>query len=104
MRNSIYSLLSNASAININPNTRGIACEGQTLNLQCPEGQNLNILSANFGRTDSTMCGISSKTNCLSDKTLDLQIYCNNNNNCTVNANFADPCSGTPKYLGINFF
>jgi len=56
LRNSVYSLLSNDSPTDIG-SIRGIACEGQNLNLQCPQSQNLDIVSANFGRTDSTMCG-----------------------------------------------
>ena len=78
LRNSIYSLLSNATATAIG-STRGIACEGQTLNLQCPQEQKLTIASANFGRTDSTMCGLWSNTNCKSDQTAYFQKQCNNN-------------------------
>ena len=103
LRNSIYSLLSNATATAIG-STRGIACEGQTLNLQCPQEQKLTIASANFGRTDSTMCGLWSNTNCKSDQTAYFQKQCNNNKSCSAVASggvFGDPCFGTPKYLGI---
>ena len=107
MRNSIYSLLSNESATAIG-STRAIACEWQTLNLQCSQGQKLTIVSANFGRTDAKMCGnfdSSYNTNCKSDKAaLYLQNRCNDKNSCSAIANvdtFGDPCAWVSKYLGI---
>ncbi len=106
MRNSIYSLLSNAIATEIG-STRGIACEGQTLNLQCPIGQKLTIVSANFGRTDNKMCGnFDSNYNnkCKSDQAAYFQKICKNNNSCSAIANvgnFGDPCAWIYKYLGI---
>ncbi len=107
MRNSVYSLLGDATATAIG-STRGIACEGQNLNLQCSQSQKLNIVSANFGRTDSTMCGLNLNTNCKSDQTAYFQKLCNNNNSCNAIASsgvFGDPCGGTIKYLGkVNSF
>jgi len=105
LRNSVYSLLSNDSPTDIG-SIRGIACEGQNLNLQCLQSQNLDIVSANFGRTDSTMCGLWSNTNCKSDKSAYFQAKCNNNNSCSdiaSNGVFGEPCGGTYKYLG-NYF
>ena len=106
-RNSIYSLLSDDIPTDIG-STRGIACEGQTLNLQCPQSQNLNIVSAYYGRTDSKMCGIWPNTTCIrkSDQLVYFQSKCNNNNSCSAIASnelFGDVCGGVRKYLG-NYF
>ncbi len=104
-RNSIYSLLSDDIPTDIG-STRGIACEGQTLNLQCPQSQNLNIVSAYYGRTDSKMCGIWPNTIIKSDQLVYFQSKCNNNNSCSAiasNGLFGDICGGIRKYLG-NYF
>ncbi len=105
MRNSIFSLNTNEKPTAIG-STRGIGCEWQDLKLKCPQGQNLNIVSANWGRTDAKMCGnfdSNYNTNCKSDKAEDLKKLCNNNNSCVVNASvvkFGDPCVWVSKYLG----
>ena len=97
MRNSIYSLKNNDQPTEIG-SKRGIACEGQNLDLKCPQGQNLDIVSANFGRTDAKMCGSfdsNYNTNCKSNQSDYFKKLCNNNNSCTANANinnFGDPC------------
>ena len=99
-----YTTTTKAPLTTSSNNNRVIACEGQSLTLQCPVGQNLNIIKVNYGRTDSSTCGSWSNTNCLLDQTNYFITQCNNKNQCTVvatNSVFGDPCRNTGKYLGI---
>uniref|UniRef100_A0AAY5EHW1 SUEL-type lectin domain-containing protein n=1 Tax=Electrophorus electricus TaxID=8005 RepID=A0AAY5EHW1_ELEEL len=69
----------------------------------------LNILSANYGRTDSTTCSAGrpssqiTKTDCYGTNTLyEVTNRCDGKSSCVVpatNSVFSDPCYGTYKYL-----
>ncbi|XP_076859318.1 rhamnose-binding lectin-like [Brachyhypopomus gauderio] len=90
-----------------------VTCEGQNAVLTCGVGV-LNILSANYGRTDPTTCsagrpkGQTTKTNCYGTKTLsEVTKRCGGKSTCVVpatNSVFSDPCFGTYKYLSIKYF
>ncbi|KAK1786943.1 hypothetical protein P4O66_017305, partial [Electrophorus voltai] len=73
----------------------------------------LNILSANYGRTDSTTCSAGryseqiTKTDCYGTNTLsEVTNRCDGKSSCVVpatNSVFSDPCYGTYKYLSIKY-
>jgi len=88
------------------------------MNLQCPEGQLLNVLSANYGRTSGSVCidsNVTSWDNCI---TPDVQMadnfytQCHAQNSCSVlatTANFGgdDPCPSAttnPNYLEATYY
>ncbi|XP_076847683.1 rhamnose-binding lectin-like [Brachyhypopomus gauderio] len=89
-----------------------VTCEGSNAALKCEAGV-LDILSANFGRTDSTTCSAGrprsqiSNTNCYGNNTLaEVTNRCEGKSSCVVpatNSVFSDPCVGTYKYLSIGY-
>ncbi len=96
--------------------TTAIGCEGYKLSLICPIGQSIVINYANYGRTDTTTCGITTSQgsifkpnnfeniNCKFDALSILRKFCANQNNCTFipsNSIFKEACSGTYKYLKV---
>ncbi|XP_076859321.1 rhamnose-binding lectin-like [Brachyhypopomus gauderio] len=94
------------------PVYNSVTCEGHKAVLNCGAGV-LKILSANYGRTDSTTCSAgqpssqTTKTNCYGIKTLsEVTNRCGGKSSCVVpatNSVFSDPCGGTYKYLSINY-
>ena len=74
--------------------------------LSCASGV-IIILSAFYGRTDSTTCPghIITNTSCVSDMSVFLQNTCNYQHSCfiPVAAFNTDPCFGTYKYLNVTF-
>jgi len=88
----------------------GIACEHENILLKCDEGLKINVVGANYGRTDGTTCphasnkGSMSNTKCISNQISAFNSLCNGKNSCNVpveNSKFGDPCHGTYKYTGI---
>uniref|UniRef100_A0A4W4DZB6 SUEL-type lectin domain-containing protein n=1 Tax=Electrophorus electricus TaxID=8005 RepID=A0A4W4DZB6_ELEEL len=89
-----------------------VTCEGDNAVLTCGAGV-LNILSANYGRTDSTTCSAGryseqiTKTDCYGTNTLsEVTNRCDGKSSCVVpatNSVFSDPCYGTYKYLSIKY-
>lgn len=88
-----------------------IACEGNTLELACPEGSKINLIRANFGRFSISMCNPQGQTdwstNCMSRKSFRvIQEQCGNRSDCYLFASthqFGDPCPAVPKYLEVQF-
>ncbi|XP_028411011.1 uncharacterized protein LOC114533629 isoform X2 [Dendronephthya gigantea] len=87
------------------------ACEGDTLNLDCRINARIQMLTANFGRTNKKRCGWKNDTsniNCISTKAKNI-IYrkCDGRNFCSVKASSAnlggDPCPGVFKYIDVIF-
>ncbi|XP_035665404.1 uncharacterized protein LOC118408651 [Branchiostoma floridae] len=84
-------------------------CERETLSIHCPAGQQINIVSALFGRTSSEYCsdGPIYTTNCRSPHSLArVRTSCQGKPSCSVQASysvFGDPCVGTGKYLEVKF-
>ncbi|XP_076859319.1 rhamnose-binding lectin-like isoform X2 [Brachyhypopomus gauderio] len=89
-----------------------VTCEGNNAVLTCEAGV-LNILRANYGRTDSTTCSAgrpsnqTTNTNCYGSKTMfEVTNRCGGKSRCVVPATisvFSDPCYGTYKYLSIKY-
>ena len=80
------------------------------MNIACATGEILSVISANYGRLDSTTCPHSamSNTNCRSPTSLAIvQEKCQGASSCQVSANPStfggDPCMGTYKYLEISY-
>ncbi|CAH0555605.1 unnamed protein product [Brassicogethes aeneus] len=84
------------------------ACGSTFLSLKCQVGK-LNILSANYGRTDTITCpyGTIQTTNCHADNSTSIvSKWCNGKSECYTLAHpyiFGDPCNGTFKYLFAKF-
>ncbi|XP_054752529.2 rhamnose-binding lectin-like [Lytechinus pictus] len=86
------------------------ACEGGALSLSCYSGSVINIIKANYGRTNgqeacphkriqTTSCFASGSANAMRN-------LCNGQTSCTVpatNSIFGDPCVGTYKYLEATY-
>lgn len=87
------------------------ACEGNTLKLECEEGQLIHLVRANYGRFSLSICNDGGQTdlsvNCMSYKSfLIMQDRCSQNSNCSVvvtSKMFGDPCPGTSKYLEVQY-
>ncbi|XP_066500427.1 rhamnose-binding lectin-like [Hoplias malabaricus] len=94
-----------------------VLCHGSYSSLDCGEssilgGAILNILSAGYGRTDSTTCSAGrpaseiTNTNCYNTNTLaEVKKRCQGKTSCivtTINV-FSDPCVGTYKYLTVAY-
>uniref|UniRef100_A0A3Q2WPK5 SUEL-type lectin domain-containing protein n=1 Tax=Haplochromis burtoni TaxID=8153 RepID=A0A3Q2WPK5_HAPBU len=84
-----------------------ITCEHSYANLHC--GHVIVVLSAEYGRDDSTTCSYKrppaqlSNTQC-SIPTSKVAESCNGRNSCSIkvrNSMFGDPCPGTYKYLEV---
>ncbi|KAA0701437.1 Rhamnose-binding lectin RBL [Triplophysa tibetana] len=89
-----------------------ITCEGETAHLRCEEGT-VNVLSANYGRTDQTTCssgrpaGQLLNIHCTQSTSLNvLTTECDGMQSCSIvvrNRVFNDPCFGTYKYLHVSY-
>ncbi|MCI4381132.1 hypothetical protein PGIGA_G00248140 [Pangasianodon gigas] len=87
-----------------------VSCEDTTAVLTCG-ARRIKIISANYGRTDSTTCSSRQPansikhTNCYLPRTLNIvAARCEGKSRCEVpatNAVFSDPCYGTYKYLKV---
>uniref|UniRef100_A0A3B4FE18 SUEL-type lectin domain-containing protein n=1 Tax=Pundamilia nyererei TaxID=303518 RepID=A0A3B4FE18_9CICH len=83
--------------------------KNKTLNCSSDEGHVIVVLSAEYGRDDSTTCSYKrppaqlSNTQC-SIPTSKVAESCNGRNSCSIkvrNSMFGDPCPGTYKYLEV---
>ncbi|XP_072018329.1 uncharacterized protein [Amphiura filiformis] len=87
------------------------ACEGQPLNIQCPnEGEVIKILDANYGRQGSDICEYKPGDDLACDS--DAKAYemlclsCRGKHECEMLASseiFGDNCAGTNKYLSVRY-
>ena len=90
-----------------------LACSPNWAYLSCDNNYIINILTANYGRTDTTVCANHSSRNAHKTTTCraadSLQIVegkCKGRTSCRVQASlvlFGDPCSGKYKYLTIEY-
>ncbi|XP_062605958.1 L-rhamnose-binding lectin CSL3-like [Saccostrea cucullata] len=87
-----------------------IVCERNIAYLRCNKPQRINILAANYGRTEGGhLCPSKSikNTNCLSPASTMLTKWkCNGEQTCYISASngvFGDPCAGTYKYLYVKY-
>ncbi|TRY54864.1 hypothetical protein DNTS_001815 [Danionella cerebrum] len=87
-------------------------CEGGMV-LNCALGQVIHVHSANYGRTDGSLCASGrppsqvSTTDCYASNSLTLVSNgCEGTSSCSIvasNSVFSDPCVGTFKYLYISY-
>ncbi|KAL5010687.1 hypothetical protein ScPMuIL_012992 [Solemya velum] len=86
-----------------------IICEHDSATLTCPDGEMIDILSANYGRTEFETCPHPARSDlqCVSGSAVTENVRsCNNRNSCTLAASngiFGDPCYGTFKYLNVTY-
>ncbi|XP_035682150.1 uncharacterized protein LOC118419725 isoform X2 [Branchiostoma floridae] len=100
--NEVYKIIRRGSLQN------ELVCEHQTVSLQCPDGQQIRVVSASYGRTDETVCGGPVHTTRCSSRTslTVMKKVCDNRQSCVVSAEnsvFGDPCVGTFKYLEVAY-
>ncbi|KAI0221947.1 hypothetical protein LSAT2_026784 [Lamellibrachia satsuma] len=83
------------------------ACENDLpLHISCPPGSVVNVISAFYGRLDTTTCPHSAMktTSCtLPGITDTVRTICQDNTACDVSGPFTDPCYGTYKYLKVTY-
>ena len=93
-----------------------IVCESYLMNLDCTNGEVLDIVEANYGRQDMTTCSNAfswiqkrhlENTNCVSKSSEEKTIMqCQGKPSCKLpskNSFFGDPCGGTYKYLQVRY-
>jgi hypothetical protein len=85
-------------------------CEGSTLHLECPDGTTIDIIDSSYGRQHGAdVCPHSAVSNQDCHEPTSNSIVsgqCQGNQACDVsvtNGVFGDPCSGTYKYLTVNY-
>ncbi len=90
-----------------------LACEGSQLELQCDRGEEIRVVSANYGRSSTKICGSEDRSKvrnveCESRHKSNMIVSraCNDRRECRIlatNAVFGDPCFNTLKYLQVEF-
>jgi hypothetical protein len=88
-----------------------IICQVDTTTVSCPANSVINIVSANYGRTEpgAVACPHWSivTTACFQDQTAWVAARCHGNNQCSLgpfdNSVFSNPCLNTYKYLEIDY-
>ncbi len=87
-----------------------IVCVFERLMLSCPPGKWLNIVSANYGRTDVNTCCVSrsecNSNSCYQNVLGQMSSLCNTMNSCSMTLqrmHFGDPCYGIKKYLDVTY-
>ncbi|XP_078660072.1 uncharacterized protein LOC144904802 [Branchiostoma floridae x Branchiostoma belcheri] len=82
-------------------------CERNSDTISCLGDEVIQVVSANYGRTDANVCSNNpvSVVDCVSSLSLQtIQSICDNQQSCTLEANnavFGDPCQGTYKYIEV---
>ncbi|KAL5021052.1 hypothetical protein ScPMuIL_000207 [Solemya velum] len=87
-----------------------IVCEHNSQVLSCPNDETVNIIHADFGRTEGEhICGGPVRTTDCStggSALTTMQSTCWNQHACTITASnnvFGDPCWGTFKYINVSY-
>ena len=92
-----------------------LACDGRWADLSCDNNDIINILTANYGRTDTTVCtkhkfgaSANQKTDCRASSSLQIvKGKCEGRISCSVQASTSvfggDPCYGIYKYLDVKY-
>merc|ERR1712038_419985 len=88
-------------------------CEGETVELSCPQDQTVSVIRANYGRLSRDICSDNSErepqtwsTRCIQPRTLrEVTSRCSSGDTqCSLQVSsqvFGDPCPDTPKYLEV---
>ncbi|XP_069140448.1 polycystin-1-like protein 2 isoform X2 [Argopecten irradians] len=88
-----------------------VFCEHETISIECPAGEIINIKEAFYGRENDVTCtgpGTTVKTiACSSDVALEkYKEICHDKNSCSLQASNSvtgDPCGGTSKYARVSY-
>ncbi|PFX21428.1 D-galactoside-specific lectin [Stylophora pistillata] len=78
-------------------------------NITCPEAQTIEVVNANYGRTDKWTCGeqLADNNRCTSPNSDQIvKEKCNGQNVCELEASneaFGNPCGQTHKYLQVDY-
>ena len=93
-----------------------ITCAGERLNIRCPSGRRITIVSANHGRQRSALCTERPdgsqfvEVECVSRNTLAIvKTHCEGRQECSLATNARtlnygeDPCRGKPKYANVSY-
>ncbi|XP_065825978.1 rhamnose-binding lectin-like [Oscarella lobularis] len=87
-----------------------ISCEGDVARLTCPPDTTIEVVNANYGRSDFPTCPHPKRSNLrCGNQTLSkvkVKSFCNGRRHCVVTATngvFGDPCFGTYKYLRVEY-
>ncbi|XP_002159597.1 L-rhamnose-binding lectin ELEL-1 isoform X1 [Hydra vulgaris] len=87
------------------------ACEHYSLSIDCKGDGYIEVVSANYGRTVSTLCpgGNSQNVNCTNEfNSINvIASKCDGMPSCNIlaeNSIFTDPCVGTYKYLEVKYY
>ncbi|KAK7930448.1 hypothetical protein WMY93_006843 [Mugilogobius chulae] len=100
-----------AAALQVSAGSRAltrVGCEHNIVSLSCGRGQVIHVISAYYGRRDTSTCSAGrpwnqlTNTNCARSVTGRVAQMCNFQSSCSVratNSEFGDPCGGTFKYL-----
>ena len=93
-----------------------VACENTWFSIECPPGNVLNILTANYGRRDKTTCsnGLpednfylqNTKCSSVNSSILKVKSACQGKSRCQIltdNPFFGEPCGNTIKYLQVKY-
>ncbi|XP_062580540.1 L-rhamnose-binding lectin ELEL-1-like [Saccostrea cucullata] len=84
-------------------------CDGQKGFIRCTKGAKIQILSANYGRTDERVCPsgkINTRTCHLKSSEIKTKWNCNGYRTCHLQADaqqFGDPCQNSSKYLEVKY-
>ncbi|XP_071944417.1 uncharacterized protein [Antedon mediterranea] len=90
-------------------NLKEIICEGQTHQITCTNGGNIQVISAHYGRYEpgSVYCPHSSSPahSCGYDTSEYASNLCNDMNSCSVRSfsMYGDPCPGIYKYMEVDY-
>lgn len=88
---------------------RSVTCERRKSTLSCSRGAVLDIVSANYGRSDPNTCYNKQikTTHCSSSKSFyKVKDQCQGKRKCRLSASnkvYGDPCRGTYKYLDVKY-
>ncbi|GLV37419.1 Calcium-independent receptor for alpha-latrotoxin [Carabus blaptoides fortunei] len=84
-----------------------VACEFNSLSLECNENERLSIVEGNYGRRNESVCKNQENNNCINSDTVRiLKEKCEGRVTCVVAASndvFGDPCAYTEKYLEVSY-
>ena len=94
--------------------SRSYVCQGDTMNIGCKSGKFIYVTSVFYGRRNRLVCDPTDKYgyfsepfDCEASNSLQkVEDLCNGKISCefqATNALFGDPCSGTDKYLAVEY-
>ncbi|KAJ8043031.1 Adhesion G-protein coupled receptor G4 [Holothuria leucospilota] len=80
---------------------------GRSFPIKCATDEMINVISANYGRTNTNICQDGTKTNsCVLDSSiLVVRSLCQGQSKCTISTSdfTTDPCPDVSKYIEVNY-